>query len=183
MRPRLAPIGWLIPSGGSWSANALQLGLHSASAWRTRETWQCFDFCATWRAHHIRNLLPPGNVSCGNGINSGGTICGHSFVAENGTAPHAFLANSALVLTDLGTGDDYSVAFDVNDQGVVTGETTRGVSDFSACLWTPTGIRDIGTLGGNRSVGRSINETNPAFIARARSPPPHRPRDASCGPC
>ena len=100
-----------------------------------------------------------GNVSCGNGINSGGTICGHSFVAENGTAPHAFLANSALVLTDLGTGDDYSVAFDVNDQGVVTGETTRGVSDFSACLWTPTGIRDIGTLGGNRSVGRSINES------------------------
>ena len=104
-------------------------------------------------------VLPPGNVSCGNGINSGGTICGHSFVAENGTAPHAFLANSALVLTDLGTGDDYSVAFDVNDQGVVTGETTRGVSDFSACLWTPTGIRDIGTLGGNRSVGRSINES------------------------
>ena len=42
---------------------------------------------------------------------------------------------------------------------MVTGETTRGVSDFSACLWTPTGIRDIGTLGGNRSVGRSINES------------------------
>lgn len=104
-------------------------------------------------------VLPTGNISCGNGINSGGTICGHSFVAENGTAPHAFLANSALVLTDLGTGDDISVAFDINDHGVVTGEATRGLSDFHACLWTSTVIRDIGTLGGSRSVGRSINES------------------------
>jgi probable HAF family extracellular repeat protein len=104
-------------------------------------------------------VLPPGNISCGNGINGGGTICGHSFVAESGTAPHAFLANSALVLTDLGTGDDVSVAFDINDQGVVTGQATSGSSDFHACLWTSTVIRDIGTLGGNRSVGRSINES------------------------
>jgi probable HAF family extracellular repeat protein len=104
-------------------------------------------------------VLPPGNISCGNGINSGGTICGHSFVAENGTAPHAFLADSALALTDLGTDDDVSVAFDINDHGVVTGEATRGLSDFHACLWTTTVIRDIGTLGGSRSVGRSINES------------------------
>jgi probable HAF family extracellular repeat protein len=104
-------------------------------------------------------VLPPGNVSCGNGINTGGTICGHSFVAENGTAPHAFVGNTALVLTDLGTGDDVSVAFDVNDHGVVTGETTHGLSDFRACIWTSTVIRDIGTLGGSRSVGRSINDS------------------------
>jgi probable HAF family extracellular repeat protein len=105
--------------------------------------------------------LPPGNVSSGSGINSGGTICGYSYVAEDGNAPHAILANSALVLTDLGTGDDFSAAFDINDHGLVTGQAS--LSDFHACLWTSTVtstvIRDIGTLGGNRSVGRSINES------------------------
>src|SRR5207302_993120 len=68
-------------------------------------------------------VLPPGNFSWGYGINSGGTIVGGSFVAEGGTVPHAFLANSALVLTDLGTlGGEFSFAYDINDHGSVTGE-------------------------------------------------------------
>jgi probable HAF family extracellular repeat protein len=33
------------------------------------------------------------------------------------------------------------------------------VSDFRACIWTSGVIRDIGTLGGSRSVGRSINDS------------------------
>jgi probable HAF family extracellular repeat protein len=61
--------------------------------------------------------LPPGNVSDGQGINGGGTICGYSYVAEDGNTPQAFLANSALVLTNIGTGDDFSAAYDIKTRG------------------------------------------------------------------
>jgi probable HAF family extracellular repeat protein len=56
-------------------------------------------------------------------------------------------------------GGDYSYAWDINDQGVVTGEAANKALDVHAFIWTSAGMSDIGTLGGARSVGRAINES------------------------
>src|SRR5436309_3351948 len=105
-------------------------------------------------------VLPNSNMSWGYGINNHGLIVGPSLVDENGdTEPHAFLATDALVLTDLGSlGGGSSIAWDINEQGQVTGESSNATAASHAFLWTSEGMRDIGTLGGNYSVGRSIND-------------------------
>src|SRR5438128_3874154 len=92
--------------------------------------------------------LPTGNLSWGYGINNSRAIVGGSFVEQLGdTIPHAFLANSALVLTDLGTlGGDFSFAHDINNHGTVTGEAVNQSQDWHAFVWTPVGMRDLGTL-------------------------------------
>ena len=103
-------------------------------------------------------VLPPGNISAGLGINSGGLIVGGSFV--EGFVPHAFLASATLNLTDLGTlGGEFSTAWDINDQGRITGEASNAALDTHAFVRTSAGMQDIGTLGGSSSIGRSINES------------------------
>ena len=103
-------------------------------------------------------VLPPGNISEAQGINRGGLMVGGSFV--EGFVPHAFLASATLNLTDLGTlGGEYSYAWDINDQGRVTGEAALETGDTHAFLWSSGEMRDLGTLGGTTSVGRSINES------------------------
>ena len=113
----------------------------------------------------IGALPPLPNDSFGQGINSSGMIVGGSWVFEGGDiGTHAFLASATLnLITDLGTlgvtPGEFSFAYDINDQGQVTGEA--GISlENHAFIWTSAGgMRDIGTLGGDRSVGRSINES------------------------
>jgi probable HAF family extracellular repeat protein len=102
--------------------------------------------------------LPPGNISQGNGINSGGLICGMSIV--EGAVAHAVYATAILTLIDIGTlGGEFSYAWDINDQGQIAGEASTAVEEVHTFLWTSAGgMRDLGTLGGPRSVGRSINE-------------------------
>ena len=113
--------------------------------------------------------LPEGDISEGNGINSGGLIVGGSFV--EGFVPHAFLATATLALIDLGTlGGEYSYAWDINDQGVVTGEAeTNVVGRWHAFRRTSDGLTDLGTLGGTRSVGRAINESG-QIAGESRTP-------------
>ena len=105
-------------------------------------------------------VLPPHNFSWGYGINDNGMIVGGSFVDEGGPVAHAFLAEGALALSDLGTlGGDFSFAYDINNVMLITGEASNQAGDTHAFVWSPGNMRDIGTLaGGNRSVGRSINE-------------------------
>jgi probable HAF family extracellular repeat protein len=106
--------------------------------------------------------LPRGNISEGQGINSGGLIVGGSLVEDSGdSVSHAFLANATLNLTDLGSlGGVYSYAWDINDQGQVTGESSNNSLDVHAFIWTSSaGMRDTGTLGGNSSAGRSMSES------------------------
>jgi probable HAF family extracellular repeat protein len=106
-------------------------------------------------------VLQTVNISEAQGINAGAQLVGGSFVDVGGdSVPHAFRANAALTLTDLGTlGGEYSYAWDINDQGVVTGEASNKAEDVHAFIFTSAGMRDIGTLGGARSVGRAINES------------------------
>jgi probable HAF family extracellular repeat protein len=105
-------------------------------------------------------VLPNSNMSWGYGINSGGLIVGPSLVNENGdTEPHAFVATNTLLRTDLGSlGGGSSIAWDINDQGQITGESSNAAGESHAFLWTSAGMRDIETLGGNYSVGRSVND-------------------------
>jgi len=105
-------------------------------------------------------VLPPHNFSWGYGINDNGMIVGGSFVDEGGPVAHAFLAEGALALSDLGTlGGDFSFAYDINNVMLITGEASNQANETHAFIWSPGNMRDIGTLaGGNRSVGRSINE-------------------------
>src|SRR5437773_2290093 len=57
------------------------------------------------------------------------------------------------IVTDLGTlGGEFSFAYDINDHGSVTGGASNGAEDTHAFLRTSAGMRDLGTLGGNRSV-------------------------------
>jgi probable HAF family extracellular repeat protein len=113
----------------------------------------------------IGALPPLPNSSFGQGINSSGMIVGGSWVFEGDAVPHAFLASATLnLITDLGTlgggAGRFSFAYDINDQGQVTGEAETRTVDSHAFIWTSAGgMRDIGTLGGDRSVGRSINES------------------------
>jgi len=63
--------------------------------------------------------------------------------------------------TQLGTlGGDYSVAFAVNSQGQVTGESRTSNGQIHALLWTKSGgMQDLGTLGGDASSGQAINDS------------------------
>ena len=65
---------------------------------------------------------------------------------------------------DLGVlpGGSYSAAFGVNDQSHVTGGGgTNGASPIHGFLWEKnTGMKDLGTLGGNNSYPESINDAN-----------------------
>lgn len=104
--------------------------------------------------------LPSADLSEGQGISGGGSVVGGSFVTNaSGVETNAFFASSTLNLFDIGRVDRYSYAWDINDRGEVTGEADNDLIQTHAFVWTrPTGMRDLGTLGGSRSVGRSINE-------------------------
>ena len=104
--------------------------------------------------------LPQSNMSLGYGINNSLQIVGLSFLAS--LEPHAFLAEEAFPIIDLGSlsvpsssGD--SIANDINDVGMVTGQSWTNDNFSHAFIWTSGSMRDIGTLGGKNSVGRSIN--------------------------
>jgi probable HAF family extracellular repeat protein len=104
--------------------------------------------------------LPHSNMSIGNGINNNLQIVGLSFLT--GLEPHAFLAQEGFPITDLGSlsvpsssGD--SIANDINDVGMVTGQSWTNDNSSHAFIWTSGSMRDIGTLGGQNSVGQSIN--------------------------
>jgi probable HAF family extracellular repeat protein len=92
--------------------------------------------------------------------------------APNCFNPDCFLSHAALwknaVLTDLGalTGNGNSSASGaVNARGWVAGQSENGEIDplsglpeTRATLWTPAGIVDLGTFGGNWSLATTLND-------------------------
>ena len=113
-----------------------------------------------------------GDVSFSQGINAMGQVVGYSDLAGN-AAQHAFLwtpdvANGTTgTMVDLGVlGGGYSIAYGINDFGVVVGSSNAPDSDRHAFVWTPVGpnavtgeMIDIGTLGGSESEARDINNS------------------------
>ncbi|TLZ57279.1 MAG: hypothetical protein E6K15_03575 [Methanobacteriota archaeon] len=133
---------------------------------------------ASTTSANVRNLgALPGNVySIAFGINNHGQLVGlsdsHAFLWQNdtmtdlgggwanginnlgqavgGSGTRAVLWEDGAV-TDLGTlpGDDYSVAYAINDAGQVVGASCGGTCEwFRAFLWQNGTMTDLGSLGG-----------------------------------
>src|SRR5262245_23728432 len=67
-------------------------------------------------------------------------------------------AANGYALTDLGTlGGAYSVAVDLDDNGMVAGYSADATEALHAFAWTSSaGMVDLGTLGGAYSIARAV---------------------------
>ena len=116
-------------------------------------------------------ILPQSVDSSATAINGSGIVVGWSGSLDctepvGCRATRWDLASGAI--DDLGTlaGDDVdsdgvgSIAFDVNDAGLVVGRSTTSSGEHHAFVWDPTTwvMRDLGTLGGSYSEAHAVNE-------------------------
>lgn len=82
-------------------------------------------------------------------INKSGQIVGTS-------ASHAFLWSNG-VMTDLGTlGGSVSMAYSINDSGVVVGQASTASGEMHAFVWQSGVMKDLG-VAGETSAARGIN--------------------------
>lgn len=106
-----------------------------------------------------------GDVSFSQRINAMGQVVGWSSIAGN-SANHAFLWTPDVPngttgsIIDLGhLGASYSIAYGINDVGVVVGASATSGGEQHAFVWTQaTGMVDLGTLGGVYSFALGIND-------------------------
>lgn len=103
--------------------------------------------------------------SWGAGINNSGQIAGTSYLAD--AVSHAFTYSNG-VMTDIGTlGGTESWGYDINNSGQVLGASYPTGSSYSptgntvshAFIYSNNVMTDIGTLGGNYSLGLRINDS------------------------
>jgi probable HAF family extracellular repeat protein len=111
-----------------------------------------------WTNGVIQDLgaLPGDARSYAYAINSLGQVVGSGY-ARNHFHERAFLYTTSM--TDLGTlGGSASVAYDINDAGVVVGQADpSGDTGAHAFRWSNGVMHDLGTLGGANSVAYGIN--------------------------
>ncbi len=101
-----------------------------------------------------------GNNSFASGLNDHGTVVGASTYSEFVNNVHAFKGDQNGLI-DLGTLDpvrDFSYGFDINNLGIVVGESMVGPYP-RAFMGDENGLMDIGDLGGPRSMAYSINDS------------------------
>ncbi len=122
-----------------------------------------------WSQGTAMKLQPlPGTAASGaaaNGINASGDVAGGG-TGGGGTTPlyqHAGIWRNGLLLRDIGVipGGNFSMAYDINDAGQVTGTGTAagtGARQY-AFVWTNGQFTILPDLPGSflQSVGRSIN--------------------------
>lgn len=156
-----------------------QPGSASTRAWQMNENRQLVGFAnqgsggigygVYWDHGSVVKLQPlPGTAASGaaaNGLNAIGDVAGGG-TGGGGTVPlyqHAGIWRNGLLYRDLGVipGGNYSMAYDINDGGQVTGTGTAGGTGARqyAFVWSNGTFTVLPDLPGSflQSVGRSIN--------------------------
>jgi probable HAF family extracellular repeat protein len=106
----------------------------------------------------LENVLGAPGVRA-QGLNDKGQITGHASLPGGGY--HAFLYDAGDV-TDLGTlkGGSVSWGSDLNDAGQVCGwAETANHAGTRAFLWTNGVMKDLGSIGGDSSIGCAVNKS------------------------
>ena len=102
--------------------------------------------------------IAPGDASYASGININGEVVGDAVSASG--YQYATTSNGGAMssLATSGGGGSY-MASAVNDSGQIAGQSDIARNLIQALLWTSTGVKDLGTLGGTNSWAAGINNS------------------------
>jgi len=111
----------------------------------------------------LNNLgtLGTGNYSYAHAINESGQVAGHSHTNGTGTTSEAFIYENGS-MTSIGTlGGKSAGAFDINDNGIITGTSTTASTDTQGFIYQDGVMTSLGSLDGTGySEARAINNKN-----------------------
>lgn len=106
----------------------------------------------------LRDLGSLGGESVGFAVNDCGAVVGWSAVAGGGV--HGFVHDG--VMRDIASFGGDSFALSINSSGIVAGYSFFATGDAMRAVTYDSkgggGLRDLGTLGGSRSIARVIND-------------------------
>jgi len=158
-----------LPQPSSAVTTATQLNEHRQLVGFANQGGGGIGYGVYWSNGTAVKLQPlPGTAASGaaaNGINALGDVAGGG-TGGGGTVPlyqHAGIWRNGLLFRDIGVipGGNYSMAYDINDAGQVTGTGTAGGTGARqyAFVWTNGIFTVLPDLPGSflQSVGRSIN--------------------------
>jgi probable HAF family extracellular repeat protein len=95
------------------------------------------------------------------GLNDAGQVVGASLVAGAGGEPNGWRAfeYSGGTMSELAVGGDFSIAWDINNAGLVVGEwSSSGEHGTHAFVYKDGMAQDLGNLGGDSAYALSIND-------------------------
>ncbi len=109
-------------------------------------------------------MVPIASLQGGGAIpyaqNASGQVVGPDNQPPYGITSQAFIWTAAGGTQDLGTlGGNSSIALDINDQGLVVGDSTTSTGNTDCFAWSESigHLVDLGTLGGSSCVAQAVN--------------------------
>ena len=113
----------------------------------------------TWDPSGTLTDIMPGEIEIGYGygINEAGLIVG---TVSYDSTPYIWDPVTGYTLLDTLGGGYFHIAFDINNNGLVVGVSTKSIpTDYAAVLWDEFGIHDLGVLpGGSWSFANALND-------------------------